>query len=84
MKKKTDKKGINWKTVIACTAFLGIGGGWMVTANMTQDNKKEIKETQGEVKDLKEIVYEQKTMNTSQYAINTQLVNILEEWKGKK
>lgn len=71
------KSPINWKTVLASVALIGIGSEWAVTAKMTETNAGDIKETRGDVDDLKVIVTKQQMLSNQQYSINENLVKIL-------
>lgn len=89
MPKKSSS--INWKTVLASIALIGIGSAWAVTAKMTETNAGDIKETKGDVDDLKVIVTKQQMLSNQQYSINKNLVKILGNknesgisWKRKK
>ena len=75
------KTKINWKTIGICIGLLGAAGGYAVTAYTTEDNKKELEETQEDVEDIQKYISTQQVMNSSQFAINETLVELLKKKK---
>ena len=70
---------MNFKTLLGALSLCIIIGGWAVTASVTQDNKTEIKETQKDVEDLKEVVIRQTAQTATQQLYNSDVAKILEK-----
>ena len=88
MAKRKDR--LNWKTILGGLGIMTLVGGWMVTANVTADNKTGLKEVSDDVETLEEamirqtVMYEQQQkLNVSQQAYNSDVAEILKNVKKK-
>lgn len=73
------KSSVNWKTVLASVALIGVGGGWAVTNRVTEINASDIKDTKKEVSELEKSVIKQTAIFESQQTMNQAVLEILKK-----